>query len=104
MLASEVVDRMADRGLYDPNEVRIIWESDPFPTTSYTYAHDLHPDLKADIEEAFMTFSFSGTPLGEEFVGVDGFIPITYQDQWAVIRQIQKANGVSYTPEGLAGE
>ena len=103
-VASEVVDRMADRGLYDPNEVRIIWESDPFPTTSYTYAHDLHPDLKADIEEAFMTFSFSGTPLGEEFVGVDGFIPITYQDQWAVIRQIQKANGVSYTPEGLAGE
>lgn len=103
-VASEVVERMAERNLYDPNEVRIVWESDPFPTTSYTYAHDLHPDLKADIEEAFMTFDFSGTALGKEFTGVDGFIPITYQDQWAVIRQIQKANGVSYTPEGLASE
>ncbi|MCE8472485.1 phosphate/phosphite/phosphonate ABC transporter substrate-binding protein, partial [Rhodovulum sulfidophilum] len=32
-VASEVVDRMAERGLYDPEEVRIVWESKPFPTT-----------------------------------------------------------------------
>ncbi|MFP4539035.1 MAG: phosphate/phosphite/phosphonate ABC transporter substrate-binding protein, partial [Dichotomicrobium sp.] len=38
-VASEVVERMADRGLYDPDEVKIIWESKPFPTTSYTHAH-----------------------------------------------------------------
>ena len=35
-VASEVVDRMAERGLYDPADVRKIWESDPFPTTSFT--------------------------------------------------------------------
>lgn len=103
-VASEVVERMAERGLYDPEEVRIVWESDPFPTTSYAYAHDLAPELKESIEEAFFSFDFAGTALGEEFTGVSKFIPITYEDQWAVIRQIQKANGVEYTPEGLAAE
>ena len=103
-VASEVVIRMADRGLYDPADVRIVWESDPFPTTSYGYAHDLAPELKETIREAFFTFDFAGTALGEEFSGVSKFIPITYKDQWAVIRQIQKANGVEYTPQGLAAE
>ncbi|ETX13938.1 phosphonate ABC transporter substrate-binding protein [Roseivivax halodurans JCM 10272] len=103
-VASEVVDRMAERALYDPEEVRIVWESDPFPTTSYTYAHDLAPELKKSIEEAFFSFDFEGTVLGEEFEGVSKFVPITYEEQWAVIRQIQEANGVEYTPEGLAAE
>lgn len=100
-VASEVVDRMAERGLYDPSEVKIIYESRPFPTTSYTYAHNLHPDLVEKIEEAFFTFEFAGTELGEEFEGVDKFVPIDYQEDWEVIRQIQEFNGVQYTPEGL---
>ncbi|MCQ0092546.1 phosphate/phosphite/phosphonate ABC transporter substrate-binding protein [Roseovarius sp. M141] len=103
-VASEVVDRMAERGLYDPADVRIVWESDPFPTTSYGLAHDLAPEVKDKIKEAFFSFDFAGTALGEEFTGVSKFIPITYKDQWAVIRQIQKANGVEYTPQGLAAE
>ena len=45
-----------------------------------------------------------GTALGEEFTGVSQFIPITYQDDWEIIRTIQEANGVEYTPEGLEAE
>ncbi|RTR04525.1 phosphate/phosphite/phosphonate ABC transporter substrate-binding protein [Halomonas nitroreducens] len=100
-VASEVVERMAARGLYDPDDVKLLYESDSFPTTSYTYAHNLHPDLVDKIEEAFFSFEFAGTELGEEFEGVEKFIPINYQDQWKVIRTIQKANGVEYTPENL---
>ncbi|HEX7005050.1 MAG TPA: phosphate/phosphite/phosphonate ABC transporter substrate-binding protein [Trueperaceae bacterium] len=100
-VASEVVERMADRGLYDPSEVKIIYESDPFPTTSYAYAHNLHPDLVEKIKEAFFTFEFEGTALGEEFDNVDKFIPIDYEKAWRVIRTIQAANGVEYTPAGL---
>ncbi|WP_417249469.1 phosphate/phosphite/phosphonate ABC transporter substrate-binding protein [Celeribacter sp.] len=101
-VASEVVDRMAERGLYDPSDVRKIWESDPFPTTSFTLAHDLDPELAEKIKEAFFSFEFAGTALGDEFEGVSKFIPITYKDQWAVIREIQASNGVEYTPQGLA--
>lgn len=103
-VASEVVERMAERDLYDPESVRIVWESDRFPTTSYGYAHNLDPELKAKIEEAFFTFDIAGTALGEEFTGVTKFVPITYQDDWTVIREIQQTNGVQYTPEGLAAE
>ncbi|MAY72956.1 phosphate/phosphite/phosphonate ABC transporter substrate-binding protein [Halomonas litopenaei] len=100
-VASEVVERMAARGLYDEDSVRMIFESQPFPTTSYTHAHDLAPDLVERIEEAFFSFDFAGTALGEEFEGVEKFIPITYQDQWEVIRTIQASNGVSYTADNL---
>lgn len=103
-VASEVVERMAERDLYDPEEVKIIWESDPFPTTSYTYAHNLDPALVEKIKEAFFSFEFAGTALGEEFKGVSKFIPISYQKDWAVIREIQKANGVRYTPQDLSKE
>ena len=103
-VASEVVDRMAERDLYDPEEVKIIFESRSFPTTSYGYAYNLHPDLKASIEEAFFSFDFAGTELGEEFGGVETFIPITYQEDWEIIRTIQEANDVEYTEEGLQAE
>jgi phosphonate transport system substrate-binding protein len=99
-VASEVVDRMAERGLFDPEDVRIIFETDPFPTTSYGHAHNLHPDLVAKIKEAFLSYDFNGTPLGDEFQ-VDGFIEINYKDQWAQIRKIQEYNEVEYTFEGL---
>jgi phosphonate transport system substrate-binding protein len=53
------------------------------------------------IKEAFLSFDFKGTALGEEFKGVSKFVPITYKDDWAVIREIQQANGVEYTPQNL---
>lgn len=100
-VASEVVDRMAARGLYDPEEVRIIFETNVFPTTSYNYVYNLDPELISKIEEAFFTFEFAGTELGEEFGDVDKFVPINYQDTWSVIRSIQEFNGVQYTPDNL---
>ena len=103
-VASEVVERMAARGLYDPEEVRIIYETDPFPTTSYNYAHNLHPDLVEKIKEAFFTFDFTGTALGDEFEGLTQFVPIEYQRDWAIIREIQEVNGVTYTPANLEAE
>ena len=100
-VASEVVERMAARGLYDEADVRLVWESDRFPTTSYNYAYNLHPDLVEKIREAFYSFQFAGTELGEEFEGVETFIPINYQQHWRVIRTIQASNGVQYTRDNL---
>jgi phosphonate transport system substrate-binding protein len=100
-VASEVVERMAERNLYDPNDVKIIYESKRFPTTSYTYAHNLDPKLVEKIKEAFFSFDMKGTALGKEFSGVTKFVPITYKEDWSVIRDIQEANGVTYTTENL---
>lgn len=100
-VASEVVDRMIDRGVIDPSELKIVYESKSFPTTSYTYAHNLDPELAEKIKEAFFTFELEGTALGEEFSGVTQFVPITYKEDWEVIRDIQAANGVTYTSENI---
>ena len=100
-VASEVVERMAARKLYNPDDVKLIWESKRFPTTSYTLAHNLDPVLAAKIKEAFFSFPFKETALGKEFKDVTKFVPITYKVDWEVIRDIQKANKVEYTPQNL---
>jgi phosphonate transport system substrate-binding protein len=100
-IASEVMIRIIQRGMVKADSVRIIWESDPFPTTSFGHVYNLHPDLAAKVREAFLTYSIKGSPLGKEFKTVDKFIPITYKQHWAVIRTIQKANKIVYTKENI---
>ncbi len=102
-IASSVLDRMADRGEVEMDDLRIIFESQAFPTTSFGYAHNLAPELKEKIEEAFFSYDFAGTALGEEFTAVDQFIPVTYKEAWKPIRTIQKHNGVEYTRDNLEG-
>jgi phosphonate transport system substrate-binding protein len=103
-IASSVLDRMHDKGIVNKDDLRIIWQSKLFPTTSYGYAHNLHPDLQKKITEAFLTFDWTGTALQKEFgKKSDRFIPITFKEHWTDIRTIQKTNGTKYTDESLKG-
>lgn len=104
-VASSVLDRMADKGVVKKDDLRIIWESDPFPTTSYGYVYNLKPELAEKVKDAFYSFDWTGTALEKEFKanGFNKFIKITYKDQWAVIRTIQKFNGIVYSQEALQG-
>jgi phosphonate transport system substrate-binding protein len=100
-IASEVMERMFDRGVVKRDAIRVVWESEPFPTTSFGEAYNLDPALALKIRKAFFTYQFKGTALGKEFAAVDRFIPITYKQHWSVIRQIQKHNGIKYTRENV---
>ena len=102
-IASSVLDRMAERGAVDRDNLRIVHESQAFPTTSFGFAHNLNPKLQRLVQKAFFTFAFEGTKLGEEFADVDQFIPITYKQHWDVIRTIQDQNDVTYTKENISG-
>ncbi len=102
-IASSVLDRMAERGAVDKDKIRIIYETQSFPTTSFGFAHNVHPRLALLIQKAFFTFEFAGTKLGQEFSDVDRFIPITYKHNWDAIRTIQEMNGVEYTKENIGG-
>lgn len=103
-IASSVLDRMASKGVVNKDDLRIIWESQPFPTTSYGYAHNLNPDLQKKISEAFLTFDWKGTGLANEFgKQADKFCPITFKEQWQPIRVIQKENGTVYSDAALQG-
>lgn len=103
-IASSVLDRMVDKGIVKRGDLRVIWESKNFPTTSYGYAHNLNPDLQAKIKDAFLSFDWTGTALKKEFgKKSDRFIPITYKEFWVDIRTIQTTNGTKYTDESLKG-
>jgi phosphonate transport system substrate-binding protein len=90
---------MIERAVVTEDQLKIIYTSQTFPTTGYGLAHNLTPELQDKIKEAFFSFEWAGTKLEEEFSksGEAQFIPITFKDDWAVIRQIDEANGVSYT-------
>ena len=100
-IANSVKSRMIDRGVVDEDATRPIYTSQTFPTTGYGVVYNLAPELQALIQEAFFSFDWEGTALAEEFErsGEAQFIEISFQDDWAVIRQIDEALGVSYACE-----
>lgn len=99
-IANSVLRRMVSRNAVDGARIRSIFRSQTFPTTGYGYAHNLNPQLAERIRNAFFTFNWEGTALLAEFERSEPpqqrFIPITYRDHWAVVREIDAALDVSY--------
>lgn len=97
-IANSVKTRMIDRDVVKADQFKVLYTSQTFPTTGFGVAHNLTPELQKTIENAFYNFDWEGTTLQTEFTksGEESFIPITFKDNWAVIRQIDEANGVSY--------
>ncbi len=99
-VASDVFKRMAEAGRVNADEFRIVFTSPKFPTSSFGYAHNLHPDLVKKIVDAFYSYRF--TPAMQETFGkADRFFPVTYQKDWKVIRDIAASTGTSYNQAGL---
>jgi len=98
-VANSVLGRMVSRDVVKMDQLKSIYKSQTFPTTSYGIAHNLNADLQDKIKEAFATFEWAGSSLEEEFSksGEAQFVPITFKEEWAVIRKIDDANGVEYT-------
>ena len=101
-VANNVVDRMRERGMFKKDDIRVVYESRPFPRTAFGVAYDLTPELQAKIKLAFTGFDFKGSALGKEFKDSKAFIGINYAEDWKTIRDIQKATGASYTAEDLS--
>ncbi len=98
-IANSVKIRMIKRDVVKESDLKIISSSQTFPTTGYGYVYNLKPELAQKVKESFETFVWEGSSLKEEFEknGEGQFIPITYQEEWSVIRTIDAANNVSYS-------
>jgi phosphonate transport system substrate-binding protein len=98
-IANSVKGRMLARGVVAEDQMEVIYTSQTFPTSGYGVVYNLTPELQEKIQEAFFSFEWEGTALKTEFGqnGEEQFIPITFQEEWAVIRQIDEASGVTYT-------
>ena len=95
-IANSILKRMIDREVIKTTDYRTIYKSATFPTTGYGHAHNLHPEVVAKIKQAFFTFQWEGSDLKAEFQKEDKFVSIHHKSDWAVIRKIDAANGVSY--------
>ena len=100
-IANSVKSRMISRDVIKAEDVKVIYKSQTFPTTGFGTAHNLIPELKEKIRNAFFSFEWEGTSLQEEFEKSNEgqFLEMTYQEFWEVIRKIDTANGVSYACE-----
>ena len=100
-IANSVMNRMLARGDITEDQVFSIYKSQTFPTTGFGTAHNLDPELAAQIKSAFFSFEWDGTALQEEFEKSNEgqFLDMNYQEFWDVIRKIDTANGVSYACE-----
>ena len=99
-IANSVLKRMIKRRVVDGAALRSIYRSQTFPTTSYGYLYNLHPTLIAQIRSAFLSFPWRGSALAREFDNQAGFMPVNYREDWSIIREIDRANGVSYHCNG----
>jgi phosphonate transport system substrate-binding protein len=101
-VASTVVERMQARGMFKADALRVVYESTPFPRAAFGIAHNLAPELKAKIRQAFIDFDFKKSKLATEFKDTERFGAINYKEHWRDVLAIQKASGVHYTQEALS--
>jgi len=96
-VANSVLQRMAERKVYDAAQLRTIYKSKTFPTTAYGYAHNLKPALAEKIRQAFFTYAIAQDPdMAKEFPGQQRYMPMAYKTDWEMIRAIDAATGVTY--------
>ncbi len=99
-VASGFTQSMLSEHTVPKDSFKIIYESDSFPTTGYGYSHGLKPALAKKIEQAFLTFVWreEGQDKAKSFnqFGENRFIPADYKEKWQIIRDIDKANHITY--------
>ena len=97
-IANEVMHRMMARGVVKKDQIVTVYKSRRFPTAGFGHAHHLDPRLANKIREAFFSFPWAGSALAKEFsvLEVSRFVPITYKDDWAIVRQVDAALNLRY--------
>jgi len=94
-VASDVFERMAHRGEIKEDDFRVIYRSTKFPTSSFAYAHDLEPAFRDKMLKCFYDYRF--TPeMQKAFDGADRFFPITYQKEFAIVRDVADSAGEKF--------
>ena len=94
-VAADMLDRETAAGHIKPDQYRIIYASDAFPTAGLGYAYNLAPDLAKKVREALLSFDWKGTSLEAELASTKStkFVPVNYKDNWTLIRSIDDQMG-----------
>ncbi len=88
--ADVLADAIASGQSLKSGDYRVIYKSKEFPKGAWGYSCLLKPELGGKVREAFLSFSFAGSPLAEEYKGSKAvkFAPVDYKKDWSFVREI----------------
>src|SRR5262249_58251282 len=92
-VANDLLASAVAAGDIKTEQYRSIYKSKSFPPLCLGVAHDLPPELSAQVKQVFQDFKFEGTSLAKRF-GPQGkvrFAPVNYKQDWAQVREIDDA-------------
>ena len=102
-VCSTCYGRVVADGQIDPEQIKAVYASEPFPTTAFSYVNTLHPDIQEGVRAAFLDYDYQDTTIAEEFEGRGTWIEIDYATVWDIILQIQESLEVEYNTGNLEG-
>jgi phosphonate transport system substrate-binding protein len=91
-VASDMLARAEAAGEIKKDQYHSIYKSENFPSAALGYVYNLKPELAAKVKEALLSYDLAGSPLEQDFVGIDQtkFVPVNYKNDWALIRRIDE--------------
>ena len=95
--------RVARDEQLDPEQIKAVYATDPFPTTAFSYVNTLHPDIQEGVRTAFIDNDYQDTSIAEEFEGRGTWVEIDYATVWDIILQIQESLEVEYETGNIEG-
>jgi phosphonate transport system substrate-binding protein len=92
-VASDMLASAVAAGDIRAEQYRSIYKSKSFPPLCLGVAHDLPPELIAQVKQVLENFRFEGTSLAKRFgpLGKVRFAPVDYKRDWAQVREINDA-------------
>ena len=102
-IAHDILLRLAERGVVKRADFRIIWQSPFFPPGGLSMAHDLAPALQTKIRDCTTQFKYP-PEMVKGFQGADRWVPVTYQEQWEIVRKVAAASGERFNRQAFDKE
>ena len=94
--SNKTYSKMKKEGLISDQDIKIIYESDPIPSSPWTWRKDLSPELKARIKDAFLNMAKEAPEVLDSKRGVEGYV--TFSDaEYNVVREVAKILNLDLT-------
>ena len=94
-IAHDILLRLAERGVVKRDDFRILWQSPFFPPGGLSMAHDLAPALQTKIRDCTTQFKYPPAMV-KGFQGADRWVPVSYKEQWEIVRKVAAGSGESF--------
>jgi len=104
-VAGDLLDResKSPQGAIKPDQYRVVFTSDPFPTACFGRVHNLNPAIAAKIEKALLDFNWKDNSVGIYFApsNQSRLVPVDYKRDFAAVREIDNKMGVIHVIKPL---